>query len=173
MPVTKRGRSQQISDAPTQWCTYCASNLTGDSQELNKVAKLATLFISISPKTVGPWVKQKIHTALIKFVPLKLICVNALTFLQSTCQLHAPSKLTTSVALYCEIKLHILEWPFIVASLRHTCGIIMVSNQHLDMPHLWGGWIISAKEKCSLTQIYTDLWTIFERNRPFVFIEKS
>ncbi len=24
---------------------------------------------------------------------------------------------------------------------------------HLDMPHLWGGWTISAKEKCSLTQI--------------------
>ncbi len=42
---------------------------------------------------------------------------------------------------------------FIVASLRHTCAIIMQSNQHLDMPHLWGGWIISAKEKCSLTQI--------------------
>ena len=37
-------------------------------------------------------------------------------------------------------------------SLRHTCAIIMPSNQHLDMPHLWGGWIISA-EKCSLTQI--------------------
>ncbi|MDF4405431.1 hypothetical protein P3471_23045 [Vibrio parahaemolyticus] len=33
-------------------------------------------------------------------------------------------------------KLHILEWPFIVASLRHTCAIIMLSNQHLDMPHL-------------------------------------
>ncbi len=49
----------------------------------------------------------------------------------------------------------ILEWPFIVASLRHTCAIIMLSNQHLDMPHLWGG-----------------LWTIFERNRPFVDIEK-
>ncbi len=32
-------------------------------------------------------------------------------------------------------------------------AIIMLSNQHLDMPHLWGGWIISAKEKCSLTQI--------------------
>ncbi len=30
--------------------------------------------------------------------------------------------------------------------------IIMLSNQHLDMPHLWGGWIISAKEKCSLTR---------------------
>ncbi len=32
--------------------------------------------------------------------------------------------------------LHILEWPFIVANLRHTCAIIMLSNQHLDMPHL-------------------------------------
>ncbi len=51
------------------------------------------------------------------------------------------------------IRLHNLEWPFIVASLRHTCAIIMLSNQHLCLPHLWGGWIISAKEKCSLTQI--------------------
>ncbi len=34
------------------------------------------------------------------------------------------------------IKLHILEWPFIVDSLRHTCAIFMLSNQHLDMPHL-------------------------------------
>ncbi len=50
------------------------------------------------------------------------------------------------------VKLHILEWPFIVVSLRYSCTIIMLSNQHLDMPHLWGGWIISAK-KCSLTQI--------------------
>ncbi len=33
------------------------------------------------------------------------------------CQLHAPSKLATSVALCCVIKLHILECPFIVASL--------------------------------------------------------
>ncbi len=51
------------------------------------------------------------------------------------------------------VKWHNLEWPFIVASLRHTCAIIMSSNQHLDMALLWGGWIISAKEKCSLTQI--------------------
>ncbi len=58
------------------------------------------------------------------------------TFLQSACQSHAPLKLATSVALCCVIKLHILEWPFIVASLRHTCAIIMLSNQHLDMPHL-------------------------------------
>ncbi len=28
-----------------------------------------------------------------------------------------------------------------------------IADQHLDMPHMWGGWIISAKEKCSLTQI--------------------
>ncbi len=34
------------------------------------------------------------------------------------------------------VKLYILEWPFIVASLRHTCAIIMLSNQHLDMPHI-------------------------------------
>ncbi len=88
----------------------------------------------------------------------------------SACQLHAPSKLATSVALCCVIKLHILVWPFIVASLRHTCAIIML--YYLDMPHLWGGWIISAKEKCSLTQIYTDLWTMFERNRPIVCIEE-
>ncbi len=38
---------------------------------------------------------------------------------------------------YCAvIKLQILEWPFIVSSLRHTCAIIMLSNQHLDMTHM-------------------------------------
>ena len=31
------------------------------------------------------------------------------------------------------------EWPFIVASLRYTCAIFMLSNQHFDMPHLLGG----------------------------------
>ncbi len=46
-----------------------------------------------------------------------------------------PSKLETSVTLCCVIKLHILEWPYIVASLRHTCVIIMLSIQHLVMPH--------------------------------------
>ncbi len=53
----------------------------------------------------------------------------------NNCRLHAPSNLATSVALCCVIKLHILEWPFIVASVRYTCAIIMLSNQHLDMPH--------------------------------------
>ncbi len=42
------------------------------------------------------------------------------------------------------VKLHSLQWPFIVASLRHTCAIIILSNQHLDMPHLWGGWIYNG-----------------------------
>ncbi len=43
-----------------------------------------------------------------------------------------------SVALCCVIKLHILEWPFIVVSLRYTCAIIMLSNQHLDItPVRW------------------------------------
>ncbi len=50
------------------------------------------------------------------------------------------------------VKLHILEWSFLWPA-RHTCAIIMLSYQHLDMPHLWGGWTISAKEKCSLTHI--------------------
>ncbi len=31
------------------------------------------------------------------------------------------------------VKLHILEWPFIVASLWHTCAIIMLSNHHLNI----------------------------------------
>ncbi len=34
------------------------------------------------------------------------------------------------------VKLHILEWPFNVASLRHACAIIMLFNQHLEMSHL-------------------------------------
>ncbi len=44
-----------------------------------------------------------------------------------------PWKLATSVALCCVINCN-LEWPVIVASLRHTCALIMLSNQHLDYP---------------------------------------
>lgn len=42
----------------------------------------------------------------------------------------------------CVIKLHILKWPFIVARLRHTCGLIILSNRHR-----WNmeSWNISAK----------------------------
>jgi len=37
----------------------------------------------------------------------------------------------------------------IVPSPRHTCTVIMLCNQHLAMPHLSGGWMSLAKEKCS------------------------
>jgi hypothetical protein len=47
----------------------------------------------------------------------------------------------------------------------------MLFNQLLDMPHLSGGWIILAKEKCSLTGMYTNLCTKFERNKLFVCME--
>ena len=56
-----------------------------------------------------------------------------------SCSQHANCmfpQLATSVALCSVIKLHISEWPFNVASLRHTCAIIMPSNQHLEMPNL-------------------------------------
>ncbi len=37
------------------------------------------------------------------------------------------------------IKLHILEWPSVVTSPRHTCVLIIPFNEHPDMPHLSGG----------------------------------
>ena len=64
--------------------------------------------------------------------------------------------------LFFKMKLHILEWPFLVASRRHTCSIILLFNQHLYMPHLSGGLIILAKEKCSPTQILTNSRAKFE-----------
>ncbi len=130
----------------------------------NAINKMHRSSLSITPPP--PWATRSTtltsanrlptqpHTRCLQSALFSKTSALSWTFLQSACQLHAPSKLSTSVALCCVIKLHILEWSFIVASLRHTCAIIMLSNQHLDMPHLWGGWIITAKEKCSLTQIY-------------------
>ena len=44
------------------------------------------------------------------------------------------------LAAFCsETKLQISEWPFIVDSLRYTYALIMVSDEHLDVAHLWGG----------------------------------
>ena len=71
-----------------------------------------------------------------------------------SCSQHANCtlpQLETSVTLSCVTKLHISEWPFIVPSTRWSCVMIILFNQLLDMPHLSGGWIILAKEKCSLT----------------------
>jgi hypothetical protein len=73
----------------------------------------------------------------------------------SSCQ-HANCtlpQLETSVALCCVTKLHLLELPFIIPSTRFTCVMIMLFKQLFDMPHLLSGWIILAKEKCSLTGI--------------------
>jgi len=44
------------------------------------------------------------------------------------------------------VKPHILEWPF-VASLRHTCAIIILFNQHLDMLYLRKNWPFVYIEK--------------------------
>ena len=82
---------------------------------------------------------------------LNYLATALVEFLRSACQLQAPSKLETSVALCCVTKLDILEGPFIVPRTRCTCVITVLFNQLLDMPQLSGGWIILVKEKCSLT----------------------
>lgn len=50
--------------------------------------------------------------------------------------------------LCCVIELHILKWPCMGGSLRHTCAIITLSNQHLG-PVSWmdalGKWEVLAK----------------------------
>jgi hypothetical protein len=50
--------------------------------------------------------------------------------------------------------------------------MIMLFNQLLDMPHLSGGWIILAKEKCSLTGCKKIGSKNLERNKLFVRMEK-
>ncbi len=70
------------------------------------------------------------------------------TFLQTASQLHASSKHATSVALHCVIKLHILEWPFIVACLRHTCAIIILSKNYTES--CW----IQEKNNCMFFMLY-------------------
>ena len=79
-----------------------------------------------------------------------------------------------SMPIACSLKtwkLHILEWPFIVPSTRCACVMIMLFNHLLDMPHLSGGWVNLATEKCLVTGMQTHLWTTFERNKLFVRME--
>ena len=58
-------------------------------------------------------------------------------------------------------KLHVSEWPFIVASLRHTCVKIMLSNQHLDM---WGGMDYLGKgEVLTITDLDRFVNNIWEK----------
>lgn len=77
------------------------------------------------------------------------------TFLQPACRPHIPSKHATSEALSCVKILHIVEWPFI----RCTCLKIMLFNEYIDMPHLLGGWIVLAKERCSPAWIFSQICT--------------
>ncbi len=113
------------------------------------------------------WRRLMVEKMNIQFTATALVDIPAVSML-----IARSSKLATSVALCCVIKMHILEWPFIVASLRHTCAIIMLSNQHLDMPNLWGGMDYLGKGEVLTNTDLDRLWTIFERNRPFVYIEK-
>jgi hypothetical protein len=38
-------------------------------------------------------------------------------------------------------------WLHLVPSTRYICGMIMLFNPLLDMPHLSGGWIILINDK--------------------------
>ncbi|CDQ70574.1 unnamed protein product [Oncorhynchus mykiss] len=71
----------------------------------------------------------------------------------SSCVCIWVSSCVVIVALCCATKRQILEWPFIFPSSKCTCVMIVLFNRLLEMPHLSGGWIILAKEKCSLTGI--------------------
>ena len=53
----------------------------------------------------------------------------------------------------------------------HTCAIFMLSNQHLDMPQLFGGMDYLSKGEV-LTNIDLEFWIILELNGFFVYIEK-
>jgi hypothetical protein len=74
-----------------------------------------------------------------------------------SCSQHASCTLAQNLRdlWRCVTKLSILEWHFIVPSTSCTCVMTMLFNQRIDMPHLSGGWIILAKEKCSLTGMYS------------------
>ena len=63
-----------------------------------------------------------------------------------------PIARSLKTSVHCGVtKLLNFMWSFIVPGTRCTCTMIMLFNQLLDMPHLSGGWIILAKERCSLT----------------------
>ncbi len=55
----------------------------------------------------------------------------------------------------CDVAVHILEWPFIVVSLRHTCAIIMLSNQHLDISFALKTFVFAQLFPNLCKQVYT------------------
>ncbi len=143
--------------------TDCCSSCPGGwSQRILEMKMLDVEVLHWCGYTWSAVVRQVGCIAKFYETPLRRLIVEKLTFnSRATALVDIPAvsmpitrslKIVTSVTLCCVIKLHILEWPFIVASLRHNCAIIMLSNQHLDItPVRWMDYL--AKEKCSLTQI--------------------
>jgi hypothetical protein len=66
-----------------------------------------------------------------------------------SCSQHANCMLSQNMRhlWLCVTKLHILV-AFYCPSTRCTCVMIMLFNQLLYIPHLSGGWVILAREKC-------------------------
>ena len=161
----------------TQICIcYCSPRYIkkrGRGSENQSVSGVATICLMQRATSPSHRVDQAVDCGMWNFVPLlfKWLCKVAgywrqrYTLIQSIPNMlngwhqlwwtfqsaYQLRKLETSLALCCETKLHILEWPFIVPRTRYICVMIMLFNQLLDMPHLSGGWIILAKEKCSWT----------------------
>ena len=80
-----------------------------------------------------------------------------------SCSQHASCtllQLETCVALCCVTQLNICGL-LLSPSTRCTCVMIMLCNQLLDMPHLSGGWIILATEKCPLMYVNKFVHKIF------------
>jgi len=124
------------------------------------VARICTQFLEAENiPVIAPWTCHtlsmfgilwiSIYDSVFQFLPISSNITQPL--MRSGPTLHRPQSTTRSTL--CEEKwwshqiltgfrtpgtviLRILEWSFIVVSLRHTCAIIVLSNHHLDMPHL-------------------------------------
>ena len=74
-------------------------------------------------------------------------------FSKTTMEVAYGREMAFSMPIACSLK---TQGHFIGHSTRYTCVMIMLFNQLVDMPHMSGGWIILAKEKCSLTVMYSN-----------------
>ncbi len=140
----------QVISAPHTWWFKNSSTVFF----LSFFLFLCEKYSSKKANTIMAWILA-VETSFILFVLFfvyfsRRLMVEKLTFSSRATALVDIPAVSMPIAWSLKTVWHI-RVAFIVASLRHTCAIIMLSNQHLDMPHLWGGWIISAK--CSLTRI--------------------